>query len=159
MVFAVAAQASAFDELKAQLEMKNPRLMANGHISGGQPSKADLRKLKANGVVTVINLRTAGEFDDFDEARFLFDLGLRYEVLEIFGKTGITKANAQKLDTLLSQSGGKTLVHCASGNRVGALMALRAFYFQGKSFEAAMLIGRAAGMTRLSRKVEEMLKQ
>jgi uncharacterized protein (TIGR01244 family) len=150
--------AQALEQVLPQLELRNPKHAIDGLLSGGQPSESDLKLLADNGVKTIINLRTKGEFDGFDEAAKVKQLGMDYQVMHISGKTGITKENAKKLDTLLNQADGGTLLHCASGNRVGALLALRAFYFQGKSADEALALGKAAGMTRLSGKVKGMLQ-
>ena len=49
-------------------------------------------------------------------------------------------------------------MHCASGNRVGALMALRASQ-NGASAEEAMAAGKAAGLTRLEPVVAKRLEE
>jgi rhodanese-related sulfurtransferase len=51
---------------------------------------------------------------------------------------------------------GKVLLHCASGNRVGAMLALRARWLQGKSADEAMAIGKASGMTGLAADVKAL---
>ena len=48
-------------------------------------------------------------------------------------------------------------MHCASGNRVGGLFALKAFYVDGKTPEEALEIGRSAGMTRTEAVVRQEL--
>lgn len=144
-------------EVVDTLDLRNPRQAISGIISGGQPTKQDFKTLAKNGVKTVINLRTSGEFDGFDEAGLAKSLGMKHQVFEISGRSGITRENAERLDKLLKQSDGPVLLHCGSGNRVGALLALRAFYVQGKPAEESIAIGKAAGMTRLSGKVEKIL--
>src|SRR5699024_12708494 len=68
--------------------------------------------------------------------------------------------NARKLDTLLDEHAAMpTLVHCASGNRVGALMALRAAWVQGKSKEEALAIGRRWGLTKAEAAIDKRLSQ
>lgn len=149
--------AFAMQGLKA-LELSNVRQPSESLITGGQPSQADFKRLADSGVKTIINMRTEDEFDDFDQAAAAKALGITYLTFPISGKTGITKQNAIKLDGVLKQTQGKVLLHCGSGNRVGALLALRAFYVEGKSADEAITDGKAAGMTRLSKKVEKMLK-
>ncbi len=53
---------------------------------------------------------------------------------------------------------GEVLVHCGSSNRVGALLALRAFYHEGATVEEAMDIGAVAGMTRMTDAVRAKLE-
>jgi len=152
----------------AGLELKNPRQPAEGLISGGQPTAADLAVLQSRGVTTIINLRTPGEVsrhDDpavaarlnFNEAAAAADLGLGYISFPISGRDGLTEANARHLDRLLADSGGPVLLHCGSGNRVGALMALRAYYVGGQTSDEALAVGLAAGLTSLEPKVREIL--
>jgi len=126
-------------------------------LSGSQPSPADLAALKAAGVTTVINLRGAGEDAGFDEAAEAAKLGLNYVVIPIAGGAEITPANAAKLDQALRTHSGSTLVHCGSGNRVGALLALRSAA-SGQSTEEAIAFGKTAGMTSLESVVRERLK-
>lgn len=155
-------------ELPAGLELKNPRQPASGLVTGGQPTAADLALLQKQGISTVINLRTPGEVsrhDDpavaarlnFDEAAAAAGLGLDYISFPISGRDGLTEANARRLDALLAASGGKVLLHCGSGNRVGALMALRAYYVGGQTPDDALAAGLAAGLTSLEPKVRQIL--
>jgi protein tyrosine phosphatase (PTP) superfamily phosphohydrolase (DUF442 family) len=64
-----------------------------------------------------------------------------------------------KFDQLLKDSAKEdVLVHCASGNRVGAMLALRARWIEGKSAEEALAIGKAAGMTGMTDAVKAKLE-
>ncbi len=141
----------------SRLAIKNVRILHANLMTGGQPEKSDFEKLNRKGVKTVINLRPKGEFNDYDEAAEAKKKGLKYHLLEISGDKDITKENAIKLDKLLGKE--RTLVHCASGNRVGALLALREYYVKGKSAKASIAVGKSAGMADLSDKVEQLLKQ
>lgn len=126
-------------------------------LTGSQPSAADLAALKAAGVTTVINLRGTGEDAGYDEAAEAARLGLTYVTIPIAGGADITAANAAKLDQALRASNGTTLVHCASGNRAGALLALRSAA-SGQSVEEAVAFGKTAGMTSLESVVRERLQ-
>ena len=60
---------------------------------------------------------------------------------------------------MLSEEGeGKVLMHCGSGNRVGAMMALRARWVQGRSAEEALAIGRSSGLKGLEGDVRTLLQ-
>ena len=142
----------------ASLTMKNPMTPRDKLMTGGQPSAQDLESLASQGVEVVINLRAKGEFDEFNEAELAKKLGLTYYRLEISDSSDISRANAQKLDQLMSQSDGETLVHCASGNRVGSLLALREYFVKGQSAEASMSFGKASGMTRLTDKTRQVIE-
>ena len=56
--------------------------------------------------------------------------------------------NAANLDQILSDYDGPVLVHCGSGNRVGALLALRQSLL-GADDEDALAYGKSAGLTGL----------
>ena len=127
-------------------------------VSMGQPDEAILAAARDAGFVAVIDLRTAGEERGFDEPAAVEALGMEYHSLEIAGAKGVTFDNARALDDILAGIDGPVLLHCQSGNRVGALTALRAS-MQGASDEEALKIGRAAGMTRLEGAVTERLAE
>lgn len=125
-------------------------------ISGGQPTQQQLAALKAAGVKHVINLRTAGE-QGWDEAGYVQSLGMQYHAIPIAGAAGITDANAKALATLLNKLAGEaTLVHCASGNRVGALIALSAAE-RGQTVDEAITEGKRWGLTRLESAVRKQI--
>jgi len=150
------SQAAAAEPLP-NLDMKNARQPTPQLITGGQVSEGDLIKLKKMGVTRIINLRGAGEFDGFDEASKVKALGMDYVSLPIEGVSGINLDNAKKLDQLLQDDQKKVVVHCASGNRVGALLALREYFIKGKSRSEALAFGEKAGLTRLKRAVEQVI--
>ena len=146
----LAANAFAGD---ATLRQPRPDL-----ITAGQPSEQQLRDAAANGVTTIIDLRKPDEDRGYDEAALAEQLGLRYVRLPIAGAGDITDANARTLDRLLKQDGGKTLLHCASSNRAGALLSLIDAHINGASVEDALTFGRDAGMTSLEPAVRAVLE-
>jgi uncharacterized protein (TIGR01244 family) len=117
-------------------------------VVGSQPTRSDLALLKAAGVTAVVDLRSPGETRGFDEAAVAAEIGIHYVNLPIAGADDVTARNAAKLDAVLQEQDGKALVHCASSNRAGALIALRAAA-AGASVDDALAIGRRAGMTSL----------
>ena len=129
-----------------------------GLLAGGQPTAADLVSLQARGVHTVIDLRGATEDRGYDEEAEAHRLGLAYVALPINGKDGITPANAHALRELLERHGDGVLLHCASGNRVGALLALDAAS-NGMPREQALSLGRKAGLKSLEPIVLEQLHE
>lgn len=130
---------------------------AENLITGGQPSKSDFLQLKNAGVTKVINLRAPAEDIDFNEQQQAEALGLEYVSLPVAGVADITLENAEKLHTLLADD-QKVFLHCASGNRVGALLAIRAHAFQGQSADASLGVGRAAGLGSLEEKVKSVIE-
>jgi uncharacterized protein (TIGR01244 family) len=127
-------------------------------ITGGQPTADDFKTLAAAGLKHVINLRPTVEDPGFDEAALAAKLGMRYTLIPIAGAGDLTEDNAKKLDAAMAATPGQpTLVHCASSNRVGGLLAVRAARCQGKSNEDALAFGRAGGLTKMEPQVAQIL--
>lgn len=138
-------------------DLNNPQTPVLGVMTGGQPSENDLVQLHQQGYGTVINLRVPGEFDEYDEAKLVEELGMTYISLPIDVQGGLTTANAAMLDQLLSEADGPSLVHCGSGDRVGALYAINAFHENGLPLEDAIAVGKTAGLNRLEGAVRTAL--
>ena len=129
-------------------------------LTAGQPSPADFQALATAGLKHIINLRPGTEDAGFDEAALAQKLGLGYSVVAVAGPGDLTLEKAQQLDQALAATGGApTLVHCASSNRVGALLALRAAWLQKQSAEEALALGRAGGLTKMEPMVQQLLQQ
>lgn len=139
------------------LNMRNQAHPTDALMTGGQPSLADLAVLKERGITTVINLRGLNEKLGFDESAELEKLGMAYVQIPMSSAKDLTKENASKLDAALKDIKGTALIHCASGNRVGALLALREFQINGKSAEESMAFGTKSGMTGLAPEVKKLL--
>ncbi len=125
-------------------------------LTGGQPEAGAWAGLAAHGVTTVINLRPDKELAGRDEAGEVAAAGMRYHQIPVDGAAGLSLDKARELRSLLQDAKGPVLVHCASGNRVGALIALSAAD-EGVPVEEALARGRAAGMTSTEARVRELL--
>ena len=126
-------------------------------LVGGAPTQEHLQQAIAQGYTAFIDLRADGE-TGVDEARdALAQTNTQYQHIPVAGAAGLTRANAQALDAALAKANGPTVVFCASGNRVGALLALRAHWLHGASPEQALKIGREAGLTRMEAVVARQL--
>ena len=69
-----------------------------------------------------------------------------------------TSRSARALDLLLDEWGRYPIaLACSSGNRAGALLALRAFWLDGADAASALELGLAAGLTRLEPSVRLLL--
>ena len=69
---------------------------------------------------------------------------------------GLNPQNAQRLAAAMDAPGAKPLLlHGETGDRVGALLALRAYFVDHASSEAALALGQGAGMTPPTRKLIE----
>ncbi|WP_265617063.1 protein tyrosine phosphatase family protein [Alteromonas aquimaris] len=135
--------------------IKNPKLNV---YSAGQPTKAQLKQAKESGVKHIVNLRPRSE-QDWDEKAYVNSLGMRYHHIPVAGPEDINQENAAKLEMALAKNRGEPiLVHCASGNRVGALVALNEGV-EHQDIDAAITTGKQWGLTRLEPVVREKLKE
>ncbi len=131
-----------------------------GVVTAGQPSASQFSAIKAAGVSKVINLRPATEDAGFDEAAVVQGLGMEYQVIPVAGPGDLSMNTAKALDKALYEAGDAgVLIHCASSNRVGALLALRAAWCQGASDKAALSLGEAGGLTKMMPMVQQMLAE
>ncbi len=124
--------------------------------AGGQPDRAQLAQFAKDGGAVVIDLRMPDEDRGLDEAKAVAELGLSYVSLPIDSHTGITADNARALHEALAAATGPVLLHCRTGNRVGALLALDAVA-QGSSSEQALELARRAGVDVLEPELREKL--
>lgn len=134
-----------------------------GLYTGGQPTRAQLERAAEKGVKLVINLRTPGEEGALeDEQAIVEELGMAYVSMPIVGPgqetpTTIDAAHAKMLGAALQSAEGPALVHCSSGNRVAALIALHAHATEGYGLDDVLAVARAAGLTKPP--VETVLRQ
>ncbi len=125
--------------------------------SAGKPAPEGIEKIKAAGFKTVIDLLPPAEAAK-EEAAAVERLGMRYVSIPVTAATlDWDQARAAK-KVLDDASSRPVLIHCASGNRVGALVALvRAL--DGVAPSQALAEGRRAGMTAapLEARVSDLL--
>jgi uncharacterized protein (TIGR01244 family) len=141
-----------------ETQVKNLALPQPGLVTAGQPTEAQFEQLAKLGVKRVIQLRVANEPGSGWEEAKAKALGVEFVRLPIAGAEGITVDNAKKLDAVLKAGGDQpTLLCCASSNRVGALLALKAFHVDGKTADEALAFGRAGGMKAAEPAVAKLL--
>ena len=93
-----------------------------GVVTGGQPSVAHLAAFHAAGGRVVLDLRDAMEPRPLDEPATVASLGMEYVSVPI-GPHSLTDATLDRVREVLREAGdGLVLVHCGSGNRVGAAL-------------------------------------
>ncbi len=130
----------------------------DGITSSGQPDASAFEIVAKSGYVAVIDMRGPSENRGLDEKAVVEELGLEYIEFPLVSGDDISFANAQRLDELLTDIDGPVLLHCGSGNRVGAILALR-HSLQGADNESAMQYGKSAGLTSLEPVVKDRLEQ
>ncbi|MGP9515623.1 beta-lactamase hydrolase domain-containing protein [Psychrobacter sp.] len=113
--------------------------------------------LAKSGVELVINLQPNDELS-FDEAAAVERAGMHYEHLPISGAADLKQLKILAFDNILRQHHGKkTALHCGTGNRAGAAIALRAGWLRGRKMDTAMERGRSHGLTKLAEEVHNRL--
>lgn len=142
-------------ELEEVPGLKHPY---NNLYLAAQPKPDDFVAFNKVGVQHVINLRAPKEMPDFNEAAIVTKSGMAYYNIPIVESSDLTKENVNLLNSLLTNLDKETvLIHCSSGNRVAALMTLRAAWFHGTSNEDAMQLGESYGLTKWSPDVKKLL--
>ena len=151
------------DEMRTHVDLGE--VMQSGEVqpvnnitSAGQPDEAALQVFADSGYVAVIDIRGPDENRGIDEVAAVNELDMQYIAFPIAGADAISYENAEQLDQLLSEIDGPVLVHCGSGNRVGALLALRES-LAGADDEQALEYGRSAGLTGLEPLVIKRLEE
>jgi len=143
-------------DISTEISAKNTKQYTEQFIVGGQPTEADLTALANRGIKTIINLRDKGEFSKFNEKAKVEALGMKYISIPVAGSAGINKENLALFSTAINTK-DKAFVHCASGNRVGAMFALDAYYNHHSNVEKSVIIGKKSGLTRLEAKVRKVM--
>lgn len=152
------APASAGPPPAATDLLVNERNPIEGVLTGGAPKDAEgYRALAEAGFHTFVDLRDDAEV--LAAARAAAEAaGLTYESIPVHGEAELDLASARALDALLDEITRYPIaIACSSGNRVGALLAVEAFWLDGERPEAAIDLGRRAGLTRLEPSVRLLL--
>jgi len=128
-------------------------------LTGGQPSAEQLALASEEGYRTVVNLRGRGEEGELpDEAAQVRELGMEYVSIPVADAADVSEENARRLaEALANPEALPAIVHCRSGNRVGALFALKAGLLDGATPQEALDTGLASGLTGLEPLVRERL--
>ena len=140
------------------LEIKNAKMPLPGMLTGGQPTEEEFAAAVEAGYKTIVNLRSDGEEGSWDEASKAQELGVAYVHIPLSGGDDLTPENVERFAKVLDeQSNYPMMVHCASGNRVGAMLALKAHQVDGMDPADALQLGIDGGVTKLEGAVREKL--
>jgi uncharacterized protein (TIGR01244 family) len=128
--------------------------------TGGQPTTAQLAELKAQGITTIINLRTVGEngFDAPAEEAEIKKLGMKYVHIPVSNQAGPKDEQADEFLKVTDDAKNRPVfIHCGSANRVGAFFMIRRVLRDGMTFDAAKTEAQKIGLR--SAPLEEFAKQ
>ncbi len=154
------SQPASFTVADAEgLGVRNARMPVPGLVTGGQLTPEQLDGLVAAGYRNFISLRPEAE-DGAGWEETHVSGPASFARVPVAGGAGLTRENVEALDRLLDEAAQEgTVLYCASGNRVGALLALRAAWLDGASADEALALGRAAGLRGLEPAVTELLER
>ena len=122
-------------DTRGQFQDKFARVGDDVFISG-QPTERALRDLRAQGVTTVVNLRTPEEMSTrvpFDEAALIKNLGMEYVYIPVRGNAEFpySPAALKSFATAMSGAKGKVLLHCTIAWRASHMWAAYLIEYRG----------------------------
>jgi len=156
--FGVSSAAYAADLAEIR-DLPNAVLLEDGLVGGGAPGEGTLEDAAARGIRSVIDLRTPAEGTLEEETR-VTDLGMSYFNIPVTPDS-LGMDPALRLGRILEDPENRpALMHCSSGNRVGALWALYVYGSREVNSEEALQEGERAGMNKpeLRLRVQSLLE-
>lgn len=138
----------------------NARVTKTGLLIGGQPSSDQLKAIREAGYRTVITLRTDSEPGAEGEEATVERLGMKFVSIPVAGPAGLTEANARTLAKALGEQDAlPAVLHCKSGQRVSALLGLKAFVVDRVSAAAAIDLAKSLGLTKLEAALRQRIAE
>jgi uncharacterized protein (TIGR01244 family) len=118
---------------------------------GGQPTEKALRDLKAQGVTTVVNLRSPQEMQSavkFDEEALVKQLGMRYVYIPMRGTAELpySPAGLDKFAEAMKTADGKVLLHCTIAWRASHMWSAYLIRERGIPVDEALANARAINL-------------
>ncbi len=114
--------------------MKSGRL-SDKVVVGGQPSADDLAKLREQGIMTVVNLRTEGEANQplspSEEATLAQNMGLSYQHVPV-SLAALDSKQVDDVRAAIRNAQGPVYVHCGAGQWACAIADFVAAYNFGR---------------------------
>ena len=139
-----AASGAGLPATVAPAVIPNYSLLRADVAAGGRPTDEGLARLRDLGFRVVVDLRAESEGTE-PERRAVTAAGLRYVSVPVTPRT-FRRADAHAVKAVLDEEGrGPVLVHCATGNRVGAVWAVLELE-RGRTYEDALAAGRKVGL-------------
>jgi uncharacterized protein (TIGR01244 family) len=126
--------------------------------TGGQPRPEHFAQLKADGVKSVVNLRTPGEHRAEEEKDAAEQAGLKYFNIPVV----YSDPKAEQVDEFLKltddEANRPMFIHCTAAIRVGAFWLIRRLIRDGWPWEKALEDARKVGLTNAPH-LEEFAKK
>jgi protein tyrosine phosphatase (PTP) superfamily phosphohydrolase (DUF442 family) len=138
----------------------SPAMPLPNLLTAAQPTEEQFAALVDMGYSNFISLRPPTESGAGWEESLVLDEGVSFSRIPVAGAAGLTRENVEALDRILDEVASEnTVLYCASSNRVGGLLALRAYWLNGASAEDALALGREAGLRGLEPAVAALLAE
>lgn len=140
----------------AELSAHEDFYQAGDLIFGPQPDAARFGQFKAEGVTTVINLRSNEEMADLiteeglDETATLQAAGLRYIHIPLGGDDGYAPEDVEAFANAVETAEGPVLIHCFSGGRARTMWQAYLVKHRGYSLAEAEAVAATIGGTPTS---------
>lgn len=142
------------------LGVRNGTILTDNLLAAGQVTEVQFEELVDMGYTNFISLRPTSENGAGWEEAHVVDDDVTFTRIPVAGAGGLTRENVMALNEILEEASSEnTVLYCASSNRVGGLLALKAYWLDGVEPDDALEIGRQAGLTGLESAVQELLSQ
>lgn len=126
--------------------------------TGGQPRIDHFTELKAQGIRTVLNLRTPGEHRAAEEQAAVEAAGLRYVNIPVVYRTPTAEQVDEFLRITDDAANRPMFIHCTAAIRVGAFWLIRRVVRDGWTWDAALAEARKVGLVNAPH-LEEFARQ
>ena len=151
-LFAIWLQAGAATPMPQAAAPADPSTIRNflrvstDFCTGGQPRPEHFARLKADGVKTVVNLRTPGEHRADEERQAVEQAGLEYFNIPVV----YTDPKFEQVDEFLKitddTANRPMFIHCTAAIRVGAFWLIRRVARDGWTWDTALAEARKIGL-------------
>jgi len=128
----------------------------DGRLCGAAPDQNALQELAASGLKTMVDFRPESEWSCPDWNQRVKATGIDYRHFPVTGVGEMTpQLTAAVWDLWQNEAARPILLHCASGNRAAAALALAAIRHGGMSPQDALKLGKQAGLTKMLPAVQQ----
>lgn len=148
------AVSQSFSDEHEIIHVRNYNMVTRDIATSGTIYKTGYEELKANGFATILDLRTPKE-GVAEESSRAQHLHMNYINMPVYSAVNISLEQVAKFAEIVESAPKPLLIHCVSGNRVGAMWSLYQMR-KGDAVESAYKVGRAIG---LRSDVEEQLRR
>jgi len=147
---------NAEPEEKAPIALPNARVVGD-LLVGGQPTIEQIDQANELGYKSIMSVQSSDEEGARALGPHTASLEMRYVRFAISEDKDLTEAKAWEFAATLGTLEPPIIVHDATGRRVGAMLALKAFFVDGLSAEEAYEVGEKAGMSDLAPTVKKLI--